>query len=177
MMPRTQFKREFFSAPMSTSSLIERARFSTWLARIATNAALMKIRKNRASREVGVEDPADVVELSVTLCQIQSRFAQETEQKAALKHAIAKLRPTLRNVVELYDLQERSLHETAQALGISPRGNERATVSCTSRATSDCKTESRRSVELVRLASVPGLGTIRAKNFFLRRSSAAAFTP
>jgi RNA polymerase sigma-70 factor (ECF subfamily) len=42
-----------------------------------------------------------------------------TEQKAALRDAIAKLRPTLRNVVELYDLQECTLHETAEALGIS----------------------------------------------------------
>jgi len=29
-----------------------RARFSTWLSRIASNAALMKVRRNRVSREV-----------------------------------------------------------------------------------------------------------------------------
>jgi RNA polymerase sigma factor (sigma-70 family) len=78
----------------------------------------MKIRKNRASREVGVEDPADAVELSDSVPNPEQICAR-TEQRAALKGAIAKLRPTLRNVVELYDLQERSLHETAEALGIS----------------------------------------------------------
>src|SRR5580704_16390217 len=53
----------FLSAYVHLKKFDERARFSTWLARIATNAALMKIRKNRASREVAVEDPADAVEL------------------------------------------------------------------------------------------------------------------
>jgi RNA polymerase sigma-70 factor (ECF subfamily) len=108
----------FLSAYVHLKKFDERARFSTWLVRIATNAALMKIRKNRVSREVGVEDPADAVELSDSVPNPEQICAR-TEQRAALKDAIAKLRPTLRNVVELYDLQERSLHETAEALGIS----------------------------------------------------------
>jgi RNA polymerase sigma-70 factor (ECF subfamily) len=108
----------FLSAYVHLKKFDERAKFSTWLTRIATNAALMKIRKNRVSREVGVEDPANAVELSDSLPNPEEICAR-TEQSAALKGAIAKLRPTLRNVVELYDLQERSLHETAEALGIS----------------------------------------------------------
>jgi len=108
----------FLSAYVHLKKFNERARFSTWLTRIATNAALMNIRKKRVSREVGVEDPADAVELSDSLPNPEEICAR-TEQRAALKGAIAKLRPTLRNVVELYDLQERSLHETAEALGIS----------------------------------------------------------
>jgi len=47
----------FLSAYVHLKKFDERARFSTWLTRIAINAALMKIRKNRVSREVGVEDP------------------------------------------------------------------------------------------------------------------------
>jgi len=108
----------FLSAYVHLKKFDERARFSTWLTRIATNAALMKIRKNRVSREVGVEDPAAAVELSDSVPNPEEISAR-TERRAALKDAIAKLRPTLRNVVELYDLQERSLHETAEALGIS----------------------------------------------------------
>ena len=108
----------FLSAYLHLKKFDERAKFSTWLTRIATNAALMNIRKKRVSREVGVEDPADAVELSDSLPNPEEICAR-TEQRAALKGAIAKLRPTLRNVVELYDLQERSLHETAEALGIS----------------------------------------------------------
>jgi RNA polymerase sigma-70 factor (ECF subfamily) len=108
----------FLSAYVHLQKFDEKARFSTWLTRIAINAALMKIRKNRVSREVGVEDPAAAVELSDSVPNPEEICAR-TEQRAALKDAIRKLRPTLRNVVELYDLQERSLHETADALGIS----------------------------------------------------------
>jgi RNA polymerase sigma-70 factor (ECF subfamily) len=108
----------FLSAYVHLKKFDERARFSTWLTRIATNAALMKIRKNRVSREVGVEDCADAIELSDSLPNPEQICAR-TEQRAALKAAIAKLRPTLRSVVELYDLQECSLHETAETLGIS----------------------------------------------------------
>jgi len=108
----------FLSAYVHLKKFDERARFSTWLTRIAINATLMKIRKNRASREVGVEDAADVVELRDCVANPEEICAR-SEQKAALRDAIAKLRPTLRNVVELHDLQECSLHETAEALGIS----------------------------------------------------------
>jgi RNA polymerase sigma factor (sigma-70 family) len=108
----------FLSAYVHLKKFDERSRFSTWLTRIAINAALMKVRKNRASRSVGVEDAADAVGLSDSMPNPEEICAR-TEQKAALRDAIAKLRPTLRNVVELHDLQECSLHETAEALGIS----------------------------------------------------------
>ena len=102
----------FLSAYVHLKKFDERARFSTWLTRIAINAALMKIRENRVSREVRA------VELSACVPNPEEVCAR-TEQKAALRDAIAKLRPTLRSVVELHDLQEHSLHETAEALGIS----------------------------------------------------------
>lgn len=108
----------FLSAYVHLKKFDERARFSTWLTHIAINAALMKIRKNRVSREVGVEDAPDEVELSDSAPNPEQICAR-TEQKAALRVAIAKLRPTLRSVVELHDLQECSLHETAEKLGIS----------------------------------------------------------
>jgi RNA polymerase sigma-70 factor (ECF subfamily) len=106
----------FLRAYVHLKKFDERARFSTWLTRIAINAALMKIRKNRASREVGVEDAVDAVDAVVANPE---EICAKTEQKAALRDAIAKLRPKLRSVVELYDLEERSLDETAEALGIS----------------------------------------------------------
>jgi RNA polymerase sigma-70 factor, ECF subfamily len=108
----------FLSAYVHLEKFDERAKFSTWLTRIAINAALMKIRKNRVSRKVEVEDAADAVELSDCVPNPEEICAR-SEQKAALRDAIVKLRPTLRNVVELHDLQECSLHETAEALGIS----------------------------------------------------------
>lgn len=108
----------FLSAYVHLKKFDERARFSTWLTRITINAALMRTRKNRASREVGVEDPAEALGLSDSVPNPEE-ICGRTEQKAALRDAIAKLRPTLRNVVELHDLRECSLHEAAEVLGIS----------------------------------------------------------
>jgi RNA polymerase sigma factor (sigma-70 family) len=73
-----------------------------------------------------------------------------TEQKTALRDAIAKLRPTLRHVIELYDLQECSLHETAEALGISVTAAKGRLFHAQSRTAQDSKIESRRSIELMR---------------------------
>jgi RNA polymerase sigma factor (sigma-70 family) len=108
----------FLSAYLHLKKFDERAKFSTWLTRIAINAALMRIRKNRPSREVVVKDAVEAVALSSSAPNPEEIFAK-TEQEVALREAIAKLRPTLRNVVELHDLQEQSVSEIAEALGIS----------------------------------------------------------
>jgi RNA polymerase sigma-70 factor, ECF subfamily len=114
----------FLSAYVHLRNFEERARFSTWLTRITSNAALMKVRKNRLSREVPVEDPAEPLEFRpVDKLKDSSANPEEicpkSEQQSILRDAIAKLRPTLRKAVELYQLQECSLHETAKVLGIS----------------------------------------------------------
>lgn len=108
----------FLSAYIHLKKFDERAKFSTWLTRIAINAALMKIRKNHASREVVVENAIEALELSSSVPNPEEIFAK-TEQELALREAIAKLRPALRNIVELHDLQEHSVPEIAEALGIS----------------------------------------------------------
>lgn len=108
----------FLSAFVHLKNFDEKAKFSTWLTRIAINAALMKIRKNRVLREVWVGDAADGREPDGSAPNPEEICAR-TEQKAALRDAIAKLRPTLRIVVELHDLQECSLDEIAEKLGIS----------------------------------------------------------
>jgi RNA polymerase sigma factor (sigma-70 family) len=114
----------FLSAYVHLKTFDGRARFSTWLTRIATNAALMKVRKHRVSREVSVENTGDPLELWPEPTLVDSSPGPEAicakgEQDAALRDAITKLRPSLRKVVELYQLQECSLHETAKVLGIS----------------------------------------------------------
>jgi RNA polymerase sigma-70 factor (ECF subfamily) len=108
----------FLRAYVHLEKFDEKAKFSTWLTRIAINAALMKIRKNRVSRKVGVKDAGDAVGLSDSVPNPEETYAR-SEQKAALRDAIARLRPRLQSVVELHDLRECSLHETAEALGIS----------------------------------------------------------
>ena len=116
----------FLSAYVHLDSFDGRAKFSTWLVRIATNAALMKVRKrkNRLSREIPLEntavafDPCPKYEFK-DFSPNPEEICEKEEREAALRDAIAKLRPSLRKVIELYQLQECSLRETAKVLGIS----------------------------------------------------------
>ena len=102
----------------------ERSRFATWLTRIAINAALMKLRKHRGAREVPMNEPNPSSE---PVAQREFRYdapdPEEScslrERKRIVKSAISGLRPRARNVVELIYLQEHSIRETAQILGIS----------------------------------------------------------
>jgi RNA polymerase sigma-70 factor (ECF subfamily) len=101
-----------------------RSQFATWLTRIAINAALMKLRKNRGTREVSIDEPNPS---SGPIAQREFRYdapdPEEScslrERKRIVKSAISGLRPRTRNVVELIHLQEYSIRETAQILGIS----------------------------------------------------------
>lgn len=114
----------FLNAYVHLKNFEERARFSTWLTRITSNAALMKVRKSRLLREVPVEEPAEPLE-SRPVDRLKDSSANpeeicaKCEQQAILRGALAKLRPRLRKAVELYQLQECSMHETAKILGIS----------------------------------------------------------
>jgi RNA polymerase sigma-70 factor (ECF subfamily) len=139
----------FLSAFIHLEKFDERAKFSTWLTRIAINAALMKVRKNRASRSVGVEDVLDAVGLSDSVPNPEETYAR-TEQKAALRDAIAKLRPRLQSVVEQHDLRENSLHEIAEALGISVAAAKARLFHARAALRRAEELKARRSVELMR---------------------------
>ena len=101
-----------------------RSRFATWLTRIAINAALMKLRKNRGAREVPIDEPnpsSEPVAQREFRCDAldPEESCSLRERKRIVKSAISELRPRARNVVELIHLQEHSIRETAQILGIS----------------------------------------------------------
>jgi len=101
-----------------------RSQFATWLTRIAINAALMKLRKNLGTRQVSIDEPNPSFE---SVAQKEFRYdapdPEEAyrlrERKEILITAILGLRPRTRRVVELHHLQEHTLGETAQILGIS----------------------------------------------------------
>jgi RNA polymerase sigma-70 factor, ECF subfamily len=98
--------------------------FATWLTRIAINSALMIRRKHRSVARVvtcSKEDfPASrpFPEIADRAPNPERRFIEE-EQKRVLNRAIAKLRPSLRQIVEVQHLQERSIQETAEFAGIT----------------------------------------------------------
>lgn len=102
-----------------------RARFATWLTRIAINAALAKLRNNHWKREIPVDEPPHPFSDLEPHIEIQDDAPDPEEtynlrqRGQILNAAILGLRPRVRRVVELYQLQEHSLRETAQILGIS----------------------------------------------------------
>jgi RNA polymerase sigma-70 factor (ECF subfamily) len=114
----------FLNAFVHLKDFDGRSQFATWLTRIAINAALMKLRKNRGAREVPIDEPNPSSEL---VAQREFRYdapdPEEScslgERKRIVASAISGLRPRARNVVELIHLQEHSIRETAQILGIS----------------------------------------------------------
>ena len=114
----------FLNAFVHLKTFDGRSQFATWLTRIAINAALIKLRKNRKAREVPIDEPNPSSE---PVAQREFRYdAPDPEQSCSLgerkrivKSAISELRPRVRNVVELIHLQEHSIRETAQILGIS----------------------------------------------------------
>lgn len=101
-----------------------RSSFVTWLTRIAINSALMILRKKRPSFEISIEGTDDFgagrfsYESADRAPNPERRYAQ-SEEEQIVKKAIRTLRPKLREVVEIQQLQERSMRETAEALGIS----------------------------------------------------------
>jgi RNA polymerase sigma-70 factor (ECF subfamily) len=103
----------------------ERSRFATWLTRIAINAALAKLRKKHWKREIPMNEPNLPNELERhSEFQDDAPDPEETyrlcERRQILNVAILALRPGARRVVELHQLHEHSLTETAHILGISP---------------------------------------------------------
>jgi RNA polymerase sigma factor (sigma-70 family) len=101
-----------------------RSSFSTWLTRIAINSALMILRKKRTPQEAAtfaVDDfgpdglPYEVADRAPS----PEKWYAQNEEVRILKKAIRSLRSSLREAVEVQQLQERSMREAARAMSIS----------------------------------------------------------
>jgi RNA polymerase sigma-70 factor (ECF subfamily) len=102
-----------------------RARFTTWISRIAINEALMCLRKRRNVVHVSLEDaiPEDEsapvnFELHSNIQDPETAYSQK-ELRNLLTHAIAELRPLHREVFLLRAVECLSVVETAKALQVS----------------------------------------------------------
>jgi RNA polymerase sigma-70 factor, ECF subfamily len=101
------------------------SRFSTWLSRIAINAALMKLRRKHYTRNVSLDEPAASDEPFLRFnAEDQGPDPEQLyagkERQRILFEALKELRPGIRKAIELRELGERSTEETAQIMGISP---------------------------------------------------------
>ncbi len=117
------FQDALLSAFIHINNFDGRSSFSTWLTRIAINSALMTLRKKRRSREIPIgsgELGANGVRWDVPdpSANPEKLYAQR-ERERILREAIRELRPTIRQVVEIQQLQEISMKETAGMLGVS----------------------------------------------------------
>ena len=98
--------------------------FSTWLTRVAINEALILLRKRRTMREVPIVDSSSSGETTPTLELADARPDPEvscfqTEGARILSSAIGQLKPAMRRAIQLRELRELSVQETAEHMGVS----------------------------------------------------------
>ncbi|MGD0877445.1 MAG: sigma-70 family RNA polymerase sigma factor [Anaerolineales bacterium] len=102
-----------------------RSSLSTWLYRIASNEALMLLRKRRP--EINIADTTaeeedernnDPVQFIDWCCLPEEEYLS-AEGRKALEGAVENLPETLRIVFVLRDIEDLSIQETSQVLGLS----------------------------------------------------------
>lgn len=113
----------FLSAYKGLGSFTGASSFSTWLFRIATNAALMFLRKHTHDQ---VEYDDEIVNQSAEMMTASPEFIStpleillSMEGKRVLERAIEDLPVIYRTVMVLRDIEGFSLEETSDVLGIS----------------------------------------------------------
>jgi RNA polymerase sigma-70 factor (ECF subfamily) len=99
-----------------------RAKFSTWLTRIAINSSLMILRRKRSHPESSMEitdgDTWQHWEIADQTKNVEELYVRH-ERVERLRRAICSLQPTLRNVVEIHQSNDSSVKEVAELAGIS----------------------------------------------------------
>lgn len=114
----------FLKAFQHLDKFREDAKFSTWLIRIALNQSLMKLRKRRQAREVSIENdsPSEENNLPMEIADWAPNPEElygKTELREILRKTLQELRPILRVVFVLRDIEGLSLEQTSEALGVS----------------------------------------------------------
>ena len=111
----------FHKAFCHLNSFQEKARFSTWMTRIAMNEAFMLLRRRRGTREDLPESPDDgdeyFSEKFVDRRPTPEESCRLRERNEILSDAINRLGPKIRRAILLRDIEERSAEETARILG------------------------------------------------------------
>jgi RNA polymerase sigma-70 factor (ECF subfamily) len=114
----------FLSAFKSIGRFEARSSLSTWLYRIASNAALMRLRRSEPD-QVSVDEPVEredgdlVPRQFFDFCCLPEEDFLRDEAREEMQRAIADLPPTLRSVFILRDIEGLSTEETASALELS----------------------------------------------------------
>ncbi len=114
----------FLKAYRGLKSFDGRSKLSTWLFRIATNEALMVLRRKHpdfvsidepVETEEGEQEPIQIVDW----CCLPENELLSEESRSRLDAAAQKLPESLRVVFLLRDMNDLSTHETAEILGLT----------------------------------------------------------
>jgi len=114
----------FLKAFQHLGQFREESQFSTWLFRITVNQSLMKLRKQRAIREVSLDEEykADVDILPMEIIDWAPNPEQlylGSELRNLLYKALGELRPLLRTVFVLRDIEGLSIDQVAEVLRLT----------------------------------------------------------
>jgi RNA polymerase sigma-70 factor (ECF subfamily) len=98
-----------------------RAKFSTWLTRIAVHEALARQRRGNRYQEVEpmFESDGDPMDRFASMALTPEEQASNSEIRSLLEEAVEKLPDAYRTVFVLRDIEEMSTTDTANALEIS----------------------------------------------------------
>ncbi len=114
----------FLKAFQHLDQFREDSQFSTWLIRITMNQSLMKLRKQRAIGEVSLDEDfqadGDMLPLEVAdWAPNPEELYKTSELRDILTKTLRELRPILRAVFVLRDIEGLSIVQTAEVLDLS----------------------------------------------------------
>jgi RNA polymerase sigma-70 factor (ECF subfamily) len=109
----------YVSAYQHLAAFEGRARFSTWMTRIAINEAYARLRKRARSEPAPWEDDTAMAEEPEAAGPTPEQIAARVEMQALLEQAVDTLSPSNRTVFMLRSIEGLSTAETAECLEIS----------------------------------------------------------
>jgi RNA polymerase sigma-70 factor, ECF subfamily len=114
----------FLRAYLALGKFEGRSKFSSWLTRIAVNSALMSTRRRRARQEVSIEHSFESDDAAMSFDIRDSGLNPEQiydqhQRCLGTFRAMQRLDPKSQAVMRIWTLQEWSMKEIAQTLGVS----------------------------------------------------------
>jgi RNA polymerase sigma-70 factor (ECF subfamily) len=115
----------FLKAFQNLGKFREDSKFSTWLIRIAINQSLMKLRRQRVTRDVSLDEDfqadGDILPMEAAdWAPNPEQLYWASELRNILVNALSELRPVLRAVFVLRDIEGLSTDQTAEVLNLGP---------------------------------------------------------
>ena len=155
----------FLRAYMALHTFEERSSFYTWVTRIATNSALMILRRRRIRAEVSFDSPSETEE-ALSGFEFKDtgpspeHICVHRQGYACMLRSIWSLQPRLRQVMEMKMTDNCSIREIAQALEISEAAVKSRLARARTRLASAHTARSSKREADIHSSSLPSEGTV-----------------